>query len=90
VRASVNDAVEELSRTLPRLGPTTFRRLTTGLSGRLEVVVRFLALLELCKLGLVELHQVRHFGDITVAWSASPDHLAAPDDAQVVVGAGQE
>ncbi len=89
VRASVNDAVEELSRTLPGLGPTTFRRLTIGLSARLEVVVRFLALLELCKLGLVDLHQAQRFGDITVAWSASPDRFAAGDDARISVGVGR-
>ncbi|CAN5739719.1 segregation/condensation protein A [soil metagenome] len=87
VRASVNDTVDELSRLLPRLGRTTFRRLTAGLSERLEVVVRFLALLELCKLGLVELYQAQRFGDITVAWSASPDQ-SADGDARVPVGSG--
>jgi chromatin segregation and condensation protein Rec8/ScpA/Scc1 (kleisin family) len=50
-------------------------------------VVRFLALLELCKLGLVELHQAQRFGDITVAWSASPDQ-SADGDARVPVGSG--
>ncbi|CAN5869940.1 hypothetical protein BH23ACT1_BH23ACT1_06690 [soil metagenome] len=87
VRASGNDTVDELSRLLPRLGRTTFRRLTAGLSERLEVVVRFLALLELCKLGLVELQQAQRFGDITVAWSASPDQ-SADGDARVPVGSG--
>ena len=87
VRASVNDTVEELSRLLPRIGRTTFRRLSAGLSGRLEVVVRFLALLELCKLGLVELEQAQRFGDITVAWNPSLDR-SADDDARVAVGVG--
>ena len=93
VRASVNDAVEELSRSLPRLGPTTFRRLTTGLSERLEIVVRFLALLELCKLGLIDLHQAQRFGDIAVSWSAAcespvPEH-SADEGGRVRVGAVQ-
>ena len=88
VRASVNDAVEELARSLPRLGRTTFRRLTTGLSERLEIVVRFLALLELCKLGLVDLHQAQRFGDIAVAWSASPER-SADEGGRVRVGAVQ-
>jgi segregation and condensation protein A len=92
VRASVNDAVEELSRTLPGLGRTTFRRLTTGLSERLEIVVRFLALLELCKLGLVELHQAQRFGDIAVAWSPVLENPVsegvAEGGTQVAVGAG--
>ena len=34
-----------------------FRRLTTGLVERIEVIVRFLALLELFKQGVVELEQ---------------------------------
>ncbi len=68
VRASVSDVVADLARTLPHAGPTSFRRLTRGLAERLEVVVRFLALLELCKEGLVRLDQARRFGDITVEW----------------------
>lgn len=68
VRASVRDVVAELSGSLPAAGRTTFRRLTAGLAERLEVVVRFLALLELCKEGLVELEQAGRFGDIGVRW----------------------
>jgi len=69
IRLSVFDAVEELVDELPRLGRTTFRSLTGSLVERLEVVVRFLALLELFKAGLVELDQVGRFGDIHVAWT---------------------
>ncbi|HWH34490.1 MAG TPA: ScpA family protein [Acidimicrobiales bacterium] len=86
VKASVHDTVAELSRSLPRLGRTTFRRLTAGLSERLELVVHFLAILELCKLGLVELDQVRRFGDITVSWSGAPDRLADRGDPVVLGG----
>ncbi len=68
VRASVSDAVAELALTLPRAGRTSFRRLTRGMQERLAVVVRFLALLELCKEGLVTLDQAERFGDITVVW----------------------
>ena len=52
IRASVTDAVEELLDELPRAGRITFRELTGGLVERLEVVVRFLAVLELYKQGL--------------------------------------
>jgi segregation and condensation protein A len=68
VRANVSDAVAELVDELPRAGRITFRRLTSALVDRLEVVVRFLALLELFKQGLVDLHQARAFGDIEVEW----------------------
>jgi segregation and condensation protein A len=84
VKASVSDAVAELSRALPARGPTTFRRLTADVSERLEVVVRFLALLELCKEGLVELDQAQRFGDIIVRW-VGPRAVAAP----ALVGAGE-
>ncbi len=68
VRASVADAVAELVDELPRVGRISFRRLTAGLTQRLDVIVRFLALLELFKQGVVELDQVHTFGDIEVVW----------------------
>jgi segregation and condensation protein A len=68
IRASVVDAVEELIDELPRIGNITFRRLTSGLVDRLEIVVRFLAILEMFKQGLIELEQGSVFGDITIEW----------------------
>jgi segregation and condensation protein A len=68
IRASVTDAVEELLDELPRAERITFRELTGGLFERLEVVVRFLAVLELYKQGLVEVEQFRNFADITIVW----------------------
>jgi segregation and condensation protein A len=68
IRASVTDAVEELLDELPRVGRMTFRELTGGLVDRLEVVVRFLAVLELYKQGLLEVDQFTTFGDITISW----------------------
>ncbi|HBH76714.1 MAG TPA: segregation/condensation protein A, partial [Acidimicrobiaceae bacterium] len=47
----------------------TFRALTADLVDRIEVVVRFLAVLELFKQGVVELDQASAFGDITVIWT---------------------
>jgi segregation and condensation protein A len=68
VRASVGDAMAELLDELPRVGRISFRRLTDGLVERLEVIVRFLALLELFKQGMVELDQTERFGDIDILW----------------------
>ena len=68
IRASVADAVAELVDELPRVGRITFRRLTQELVGRLEVIVRFLAMLELYKQGLVELIQHGTFGAIEIEW----------------------
>lgn len=82
IRASVTDAIAELVDELPRVGRITFRDLTSALVERLEVVVRFLAVLELFKIGLVELDQPRTFGDIVVIWvgeGAERAGLAAVD-----------
>jgi len=77
VRASVADAVAELIDELPRVGRITFRRLTSGLVERLEVIVRFLALLELFKQGVIELDQQSKFGDIDVLWTGGLEPVAA-------------
>jgi segregation and condensation protein A len=77
IRASVSDAMAELVDELPRVGRIGFRRLTAGLTERLEVIVRFLALLELFKQGLVELDQAHTFGDIEVVWTGGGVDVAA-------------
>ena len=68
IRASVIDAVADLCVELPRRGRVSFRELTASLVERLEVVVHFLAILELFKQGLVDLRQPATFGDIEVVW----------------------
>jgi segregation and condensation protein A len=77
IRASVADAVAELVDELPRAGRITFRRLTSGLVERLEVIVRFLALLELFKQGVIELDQIEQFGEIDVLWTGGLEPVAA-------------
>ena len=72
VRVSVGEAVEELIDELPRFGRVSFRRLTESLVERLEIVVRFLAVLELFKQGFIELDQPASFGDIEIIWVGSP------------------
>lgn len=73
VRISVAEAVTELCDELPRVGRISFRRLTESLVERLEVVVRFLAILEMFKQGLVDLDQPTTFGDIDIRWLGAPD-----------------
>ena len=67
-RLSVTEAVAELVDELPRVGRISFRALTDSLVERLEVVVRFLAVLELFKQGLIELDQATTFGELTISW----------------------
>jgi segregation and condensation protein A len=68
IRITVADAVAELVDELPRSGRISFRRLTSGLVERVEVIVRFLALLELFKQGAVDLAQASTFGEIEIEW----------------------
>jgi segregation and condensation protein A len=84
IRASVTDAVEELIDELPRLGRTTFHELTGSLVDRLDIVVRFLAVLELYKQGLIDIEQFDSFAEIGIVWIASPD-LAVSDLASIDV-----
>lgn len=67
-RISVTEAVAELVDELPRVRRITFRHLTDALVERLDVVVRFLAVLELYKQGLIDLDQPTTFGDLTISW----------------------
>lgn len=80
IRASVTDALVELVDELPRFGRVTFRRLTDGLVERLDIVVRFLAVLELFKRGLIDVDQVERFGDITISWLGPGDGTEGLDD----------
>jgi segregation and condensation protein A len=81
--ASVTDAVEELLRVLPRRRRATFWELTGHLQEKVEIVVRFLGVLELYKQGLVDLQQHETFGELVVVW-AGDDHT---DGALVLSGA---
>ena len=69
IRVSVADAVVEVLDEVQRAGRLSFRALTVGLVDRIEIIVRFLAVLELCKQGVVDLEQVERFGDIEVVWT---------------------
>jgi len=65
---SVSEAVAELI-TLPQSArASSFRMLVRDCRTRIDVIVRFLALLELCKMGRVALGQGATFGDLQISW----------------------
>jgi segregation and condensation protein A len=66
IRVSVRDAVETVLHALPQHEPVTFRELVADAPTRLETIVRFLAVLELYKQGVVDLEQFDTFGDLLV------------------------
>lgn len=84
---TVSEAVGELEERLPLEGRATFRELTAHCTTRMQVIVRFLALLELCKRGSISLDQGETFGDLVVVWTGVDD---APRLSPVGVGDGVE
>jgi segregation and condensation protein A len=66
IRASVRDAVEVVLAVLPEREPVSFRQLVADAPTQLEAIVRFLAILELYKQGVVDLEQFDTFGDLRV------------------------
>jgi segregation and condensation protein A len=68
IRASVTEALDRVTARLSRRGEARFRDLVRDCRDRIQVVVRFLALLELHARGQVALSQAQTFGDIEVRW----------------------
>lgn len=83
---TVSEAVAELEERLPGTGTISFREITSHCTTRMQVIVRFLALLELCKRGWVTLDQGETFGDLVVVWIAGPGQERQP----VTVAGGLE
>jgi segregation and condensation protein A len=69
VRVSVREHAILLRDRLRRAGTATFRALTVDCESTLEVVARFLALLELYRESLVAFEQVQALGELTVRWT---------------------
>jgi segregation and condensation protein A len=82
VRASVRDAIETVLALLPDRGALRFRDLVAGVEERLEVIVRFLAVLELFKQGIVDLDQAGNFAELIVR-PLDPDERVALDLASI-------
>lgn len=88
IRASVRDAISELAGRLIHTDVVSFADLCSA-AERIQVVVRFLALLELYKAGAVELDQVDRFGDIQARWTgevALEEVIADADEYAVTEG----
>jgi segregation and condensation protein A len=66
IRASVAEAILVVLDRLPDEGAVTFRDLALDAPTRLDAIVRFLAVLELYKQGIVDLEQFQSFGVLAV------------------------
>lgn len=72
-QVSVREHAATLSARLCRSGSGSFRVLTSDCTSTLEVVARFLALLELYRDGAVTFEQVVPLGELQVRWAAHHD-----------------
>lgn len=68
ITASVREAIVDLASYLAAAGSASFSTLCRPGAARIDVVVRFLGLLELFKSGVVDLFQGERFGDIKATW----------------------
>jgi segregation and condensation protein A len=73
LRVSVRDHALLLRERLVRTGTATFRSLSADCQSTLEVVARFLALLELYREGMIAFAQVQAMGELTVRWTGPAD-----------------
>lgn len=80
-RVSVREHAAVLRRRLAGGATTTFRALTSDCSTTLEIVARFLALLDLHTRGSVSLEQLSALGELHVRWTAAQDQGDADADA---------
>ena len=79
IRASVSDAIDRVVGALSHCQQLSFDDLMDDEPDRIEVIVRFLAVLELFKQGLVEIEQVGNFGALVVR-SRAPEE----DDEEIL------
>jgi segregation and condensation protein A len=80
-RVSISDAIHKLIDRLHRDGSAKFRSLFEGSESRAQVVITFLAVLEMCKLRLIRISQESVDGELMVTAIAS---ALSPADAPEV------
>ena len=71
IRFTVSDAIVDVERSLTEVREARFRELVADCEERIQVVVRFLALLELYRDGKIEVEQAETFGELRVRWAGS-------------------
>jgi segregation and condensation protein A len=87
ITATVKDAIVTLADRLGTGRAVAFHELCADAPERIEIVVRFLALLELYKAGAIDLDQIATFGDIVATWTGEVDVAAVLAEADEYVAA---
>jgi segregation and condensation protein A len=78
-RVSIREHASIIRERLARSGRATFRGLTQDCQHTLEVVARFLALLELYREGTVAFDQVAPLGELHIRWTGPTDGSEPPE-----------
>ena len=71
-RVSVREHLIVVAERLQTVGTASFRSLCAGCTETIEVVARFLAVLELYREGAVAFDQLEAMGELRVRWTAAP------------------
>ncbi|MCW2600643.1 MAG: segregation/condensation protein [Frankiales bacterium] len=87
---SVREQTALLHERLRRTGGASFRSLTADCSGTLEVVARFLGLLELFREGLVSFEQAEALAELRVRWTGPVGDPGDEDELAAATAAGAE
>ena len=87
---SVREQTALLHERLRRSGGASFRHLTADCNGTLEIVARFLGLLELYREGLVAFEQAEALAELRVRWTGPTAEQSDAADAAVALAAGAE
>lgn len=78
IRASLAEALDDVRSKLVTTERASFADLVADCDERIDIVIRFLAVLELHREGEVELSQGEVFGDIEVQWRERTPSVGAP------------
>lgn len=87
---SVREQTALMHERLRRVGSASFRNLTADCEGTLEVVARFLGLLELFREGLVAFEQAEALAELHVLWTGAATSDNPHDSAAAAHAAGAE
>ena len=85
IKANVADSVQEIAGELRNRAVLSFRHLTQDLVDRIEVIVRFLAVLELYKQGYIDIDQANTFGELELRWIGDDRDVIDLTDGDLVV-----
>lgn len=66
IKINIQDYMERIRETLLSRARVTFRELTEGMRDRIELIVTFMAMLEMYKRDEVDIEQSERFGDIEI------------------------